>query len=219
MPRRLSSAPRRPKLILVSLAVLLPCLLAGALMVPHSFGTQDSVDVSHEQLVQIETFMHESVRPWLSDPLLAAAITAQNVENADLTDAEIDALDRAWRNDVAAGGSPTIEAMLARPLSRILQNRQEGSAHLITEIIVTDRHGLNVAQSTVSTDLWQGDEAKFTRTYGQDEDFVLVEKLELDESTQRRQVHASMPITDASGRPIGVITLGIDLEALDRLAR
>ena len=73
---------------------------------------------------------------------------------------------------------------------------------------------LNVAQSTVTSDYWQGDEDKFTLSFGAGADAVFLGEIEQDESTQAYQSQISITVTDAAGQPIGSITAGVDLSML-----
>jgi hypothetical protein len=67
----------------------------------------------------------------------------------------------------------------------------------------------------MTSDMWQGDEAKFTETYSVGAGAVHFSDVELDESTQRYQAQISLTIVDpASGEPIGAMTVGVDAEAL-----
>jgi hypothetical protein len=78
-----------------------------------------------------------------------------------------------------------------------------------------DAKGLNVGQSDVTSDYWQGDEAKWQKTYGAGSGVVFVDGVEEDESTQALQSQASVTISDPeTGEPIGAITVGINLDML-----
>jgi hypothetical protein len=78
-----------------------------------------------------------------------------------------------------------------------------------------DRHGLNVAASAMTSDMWQGDEAKFTETYSIGAGAVHFSEVELDESTQRYQAQISRHHRrSVLGEPIGAMTVGVDAEAL-----
>jgi hypothetical protein len=46
---------------------------------------------------------------------------------------------------------------------------------MITEMFVMDAKGLNVGQSDVTSDYWQGDEAKWQKTYGAGPGVVFVD--------------------------------------------
>jgi hypothetical protein len=148
-------------------------------------------------------------------PTIIEAVRAQNAKHAGLTPAEIEAMDREWRAQVGTASGPMIDGVLASAASAWLRERSDQTAGLITEVFVTDNHGLNVAQSTVTSDYWQGDEAKWTETFGKPDGTVHLGEVELDESTQTYQSQVSLPINDPdSGEPLGAITIGVNLELL-----
>ena len=150
-----------------------------------------------------------------ANPALIAAIVAQNATTSGYDQAKIDALDQQWRAEVDAASKPLIDATLSNEASVYLAKVQEDSAGMFTEIIATDAKGLNAAQSTISSDYWQGDEDKWSKTYGAGPDAIFIDGAEKDESTQMLQSQGSIAIKDpASGEAIGAITVGINLDAL-----
>ncbi|MGX1100835.1 PDC sensor domain-containing protein [Amorphus sp. MBR-141] len=148
-----------------------------------------------------------------SAPEIVAAVNAQNVQTAGYDQATIDAADTAWRAEIGSGSHPTIDSVLARPASAYLVAKKENSQGLFTEIFVMDAKGLNVAQSDVTSDFWQGDEAKWQETYPKGADAVHLSDVELDESTQTYQSQVSVPVID-NGTVIGAITVGVNVEYL-----
>ena len=86
---------------------------------------------------------------------------------------------------------------------------------MITEVIVMDAKGLNVAASGATSDYWQGDEAKYQETYPKGPGAVHFGEVEFDESSQTYQAQISITVTDPdTGRPIGAMTVGVDAEVL-----
>jgi hypothetical protein len=77
-----------------------------------------------------------------------------------------------------------------------------------------DARGMNAGQSDVTSDFWQGDEDKFTKTFAAGTTSIFVDEARKDDSTQMFQSQASMTILDESGKPIGAITIGINLDQL-----
>ncbi|MEM8870329.1 MAG: PDC sensor domain-containing protein [Pseudomonadota bacterium] len=143
------------------------------------------------------------------------AVRAQNAKNGQLDAAAIDSLDAAWRAEVGASARPMIDEVLAQPGSEWLRTQADGLAGLVTEVFVTDQLGLNVIQSNVTSDYWQGDEDKWQQSFGKPDGTIHFGEVELDESTQTYQSQISMPINDPdSGAPLGAITVGINLELL-----
>lgn len=143
------------------------------------------------------------------------AVKAQNTETANHDQAKIDELDKTWRAETEAVDQPMIDKILDNGLSGYLADIQENSDGLFTEIFVMDAKGLNVGQSDVTSDYWQGDEAKWKDTFGAGAGSVHVSELEEDESTQVLQSQVSVPVVDpASGSPIGAVTFGVNVENL-----
>jgi hypothetical protein len=155
------------------------------------------------------------LRQIAEDPVIIAAINAQNAVTGGYDASKIDALDQQWRAEVSAASKPLIDATLGTDASKFLVAAQEQAAGVFTEIFVMDAKGLNVAQSTVTSDYWQGDEDKFTASYGAGVAAVHLGEIEQDESTQTFQSQVSITIVDPqTGAPIGAVTAGVDLSML-----
>ena len=161
----------------------------------------------------VADYVDANVLAWLQEPAIVNAVLAQNAAHAGLGQAEIDALDARWRSELSAAKRPMIDAQLSNPLSLCLKGRQRATEGLITEIFVMDNRGLNVGQSDITSDYWQGDEAKWQIGFGAGA--LHVEEAARDESTQLMQSQASLPIRDPqTGAVIGAITVGLNLDAL-----
>lgn len=165
--------------------------------------------------VPLEAYAREELSKWLTNPELIAAIKAQNAEHDGLSEDDIITLDLQWRAEEAAGGGPLIEKLMSAPVSAWLLEQQEATAGFVTEVFVMDNKGLNVAQSTVTSDYWQGDEAKWQETYLVGADALHISEVEFDDSTGFYQSQGSMTITDPeTGEVIGAVTFGINVQNL-----
>ncbi|MEM6739238.1 MAG: hypothetical protein AAF646_03920 [Pseudomonadota bacterium] len=163
----------------------------------------------------MQAFLDEQVRPWAQDPVLVSAIAAQNAEMGTLQQSAIDALDAAWRGEVGTASTPTITPVIEGEAADFLRARVAESGGMITEVFAVDAQGMNVAASSITSDYWQGDEAKFTETFPVGPDAVHFGEVEFDESSQSYQGQISITITDpATGAPIGAMTVGVNAEAL-----
>ncbi|MBO6894169.1 MAG: hypothetical protein JJ866_19665 [Roseibium sp.] len=144
-----------------------------------------------------------------------AAVKAQNEATAAFDQAKVDELDQTWRAETKAPDKPMIDAMMKNDLSRYLAGEQKKSVGLFTEIFVMDAKGLNVGQSAVTSDYWQGDEAKWQETYLKGAGAVHVGELEQDDSTQQLQSQVSVSVVDPdSGETIGAVTFGVNVGRL-----
>ncbi|MDP2081642.1 MAG: PDC sensor domain-containing protein [Pseudotabrizicola sp.] len=152
---------------------------------------------------------------WAADPVILAAVQDQNLRHAALTQSDIDALDKAWMSELGKPVQPVINSVLTTVSSDMLRAQVEQASGLITEVFVMDALGLNVASSGITSDYWQGDEAKFTETYPKGADAIHVSDVNFDESTQIYQVQVSFTLTDpADGTVIGAVTVGLNAEHL-----
>lgn len=184
-------------------------LLAPAILAPGLAHAQDN-----EFADRLLALVDSQLRAVAQNPAVVSAIEAQNQTTSAYGADKIDALDKQWRAEVDATSRPLIDAALGNEASKYLTDVQTASEGLFTEIFVMDAKGLNVAQSTITSDYWQGDEDKFTASFGAGIDAVHVGEIEEDESTQVFQSQVSLPITDASGALIGALTVGVDLSIL-----
>jgi hypothetical protein len=163
----------------------------------------------------MNAYLDSSIRTWAEDPVLVQAIAAANAERAGFDQAKIDSLDTAWRAEVGQSQTPTITPVQANAAADFLREQVEKSGGKITEVFITDNVGLNVAVSAPTSDMWQGDEEKFSNVFPVGKDAVYFGDIELDESTQTYQGQISIAITDpATAQVIGTMTIGVNAEAL-----
>lgn len=187
------------------LSLLMVVSPAGSLAIAGSEG---------RHVAPIRAFVESNVRPWLSDPGIIAILKQQNAVHARLRAGDIEALDKEWRAEVADGHYKLINKLLSDPISSMLLAKQGQLGGAVTEIILMDAYGLNVAQSAVTSDYWQGDEQKFQKSFGVGKGAFFISDPEKDVSTQLLQSHACLTIVDEAGTPIGAIAIGIDLDFL-----
>jgi len=192
-------------------SVLRPSL--AALTLASLLSMSAALQAEDEFTAPLTALATSDIAAFASDPILIAAINAQNAVTSGYDQAKIDALDTQWRAEVGATSRPLIDATLSNAASQYLAGVQEASLGKYTEIFAMDAKGLNVAQSTLTSDYWQGDEDKFTASFGANA--VHIGEIEQDESTQVFQSQVSVPISDpATGALIGAITVGVDVSML-----
>ena len=156
----------------------------------------------------------EQVRAWTQEPTTLITLRAWNDKHAELTQADIDRLDQDWRKQTEGEQQPLIAQILGAPLSSMLLRHQADSGGKLIEAFVMSTRGLNVGQSAVTSDYWQGDEAKFQESFGRGADAVHFGAVEVKD-TGRRAQQVSLTITDPkTGQPIGAITAKFDLDLI-----
>jgi hypothetical protein len=159
----------------------------------------------------------ETLRQQLQQPVTILSVASSNKHHEGVQQAEVDKLDEAWKSEAKSDDQPLIAEILSSPLSSYLLYTQAKSAGLFTEIFIMDKFGLNVGQSSVTSDYWQGDEDKFQKTFQVGPDAVFIDEPEYDDGTKTWRVQVNLTIVDpASKAAIGAATAEINLTELQR---
>lgn len=161
----------------------------------------------------------EDTRKLIDSEIVQISINAQNQQHQKLAQSAIDALDAQWRAEREKDDKPLIAATLSNPLSVYLARIQGRSLGLYAEIFVMDQNGLNVGQSSVTSDFWQGDEDKFQKTYNVAGDAVFIDAPEWDDEAKIWRGQVSFTVTQgAEKKSIGAVTVELNLTELERRA-
>ena len=188
-------------------SVTIKILIGLSLVFANTFAMADEIKDSLIAMAKNE------VQGWLSNDIVINNVKAQNAKNKGMSEADIISLDKQWRAETSASSQPLISKVLGTELSSYLAGVKENSAGVYTEIFVMDAAGLNVGQSDVTSDYWQGDEAKWQKTYQVGPKAYHISEVEMDESSQQLQVQLSLPVVENS-IVIGAVTIGINVDAL-----
>tara|TARA_R100001163_G_C5036454_1_gene175525 strand:- start:183 stop:821 length:639 start_codon:yes stop_codon:yes gene_type:complete len=157
----------------------------------------------------------DQIRSWTASPVVLLSLEASNKRHDGLTEENILTLDKQWRAERKIDDQPLITAVLASPLSSYLTAIQAASLGLYTEIFVMDNKGLNAGQSAITSDYWQGDEAKFQKTFPMGPTAVFIDKPEIGDATGTENVQVNMSITNGV-EAVGTVTVEVNLTELRR---
>jgi hypothetical protein len=132
-----------------------------------------------------------------SDPEIRKAVAAKNAEGESAP--SIERKDQEW------GTAPAVrKALTVSPCAERLR-KMTGADPLVVEVILMDEHGANVCLSRETSDYWQGDEAKWQRTFLEGHD-PFVDDPAFDASSATYAVQLSVPVTEGARR-IGALAL------------
>lgn len=161
------------------------------------------------------------MRKIVMDDVVQISVKAQNTRYATLDQASVEDLDKQWRAQREQTDSqPLIARTLSNPASIFLLRKQAQALGLYSEIFLMDNKGLNVGQSSITSDYWQGDEAKWQKTYLEGGDAVFIDEAEWHDESKTWRVQVNVAVPDSqSGSPIGAVTFELNLTELERRAR
>lgn len=168
-------------------------------------GTAKAEPIAAVQNVYVKT-MASVANEITASPDFARLIKSQSEAAAKVNQASISQADTAWRK----GDRSVIQPVLENALSTYLAKVVAKSDGLIAEIIVMDSKGRNVGVSSQTTDYWQGDEAKWQKTFGAKSNALFYDNVGFDQSTGAFSQQVSRRLSIA-GRPAGAITIGFDI--------
>lgn len=159
----------------------------------------------------------KDIRAFLDVPVITMSVKAQNERRAGIGQDGIEKLDAEWVAERDSDDQPLIAATLSSPSSAYLTQVQANSGGLYTAVFVMDANGLNVGQSAVTSDYWQGDEDKFTSTFPVGPDAVFVDAPEFDDGFGVWVVQVSLTLAE-NGKAIGTATVDLNATELARRA-
>jgi C4-dicarboxylate-specific signal transduction histidine kinase len=137
-------------------------------------------------------------------------VRSQNIQGMTLE--QIKVRDIKWQE--TSGFDPFMESLMSNSAAKELL-RLERSAPYYLEFFLMDAQGANVAMTNKTSDYWQGDEQKFTKSFNDGAGGVHVSPIQLDSSSQAHLIQISVPVLDA-GEVIGALTVGVNLDKLGR---
>jgi hypothetical protein len=147
-----------------------------------------------------------TIRKIAADPVVVKAIQVQNSKK--MTMDAIKKLDTEWM--AATGVTPMMKPYLENKCAEALKKYITELPAIVEAFAMDDQGGL-VCTVYRTTDYWQGDEAKWQKSFLPNAEFI--DKAMFDESSQTYSVQVSLPVTD-HGHPIGAITIGLGLDKL-----
>ena len=146
---------------------------------------------------------------------LIEALRASNAKRSHMTQSDIDKLEATWQKEIDSSNRPLIDSVVENSLAARMRKVIDSDGNRINEIGVIDAMGLSIAQSSPNSDIWQGEEVKFTKTFQVGPNAVFVDEVEFDNSTQAMQSQANFTVKDpATGKAIGAVTVGINIDDL-----
>lgn len=158
---------------------------------------------------KVKTFVVDKLIPVCANAKLAAETAAQNAKGMTLE--EIQKIDKEWQGAVEV--TPIQKEKTTNACAVELKDIAS-KATVLSEVFVMDNQGGIVGETEVTSDYWQGDEAKWRNSYADGKGGVDVGKVSFDVSAGMQLQQVSLPILDASGAVIGAVTFGIDISKL-----
>ena len=180
---------------------------------------RDAISEAQTMIESIDHLLATEVRQWEAfshGEEIRRAADASNQHFESLIDPQgyIDHCDQLWRKHTADELTDAVIETEAHPLSAELRHLLDDMASEfdyppVVELFVTNRYGANVAQSQITTDYRQSDEAWWQNAMREGRHLGDVE---FDESAGMFAVDVCVRIDDVNDQPLGVMKVVLNVD-------
>jgi hypothetical protein len=153
---------------------------------------------------KVKAFLKEKLIGVCTDDVLAKEVAAQNARKVTL--AEIKKIDDAWQ--AAEDELPIHREVTSNTCAKRLRQMAKDMP-AVAEVFVMDDQGAVVGENQLTSDYWQGDEAKWQKSFNGGKGGLDVGQLKLDRSSGVELQQVSLPVLTKDGKVIGAITFGL----------
>lgn len=158
---------------------------------------------------KVKAFATSVILSFSTNPVFIEAIKAQNSKKITLD--QIKKQDQEWRD--AEDELAIHEELLGNACAQEIVKQIKANP-AIAEAFVMDNQGANVGQNDLTSDYWQGDEAKWQNSFNGGKGGADVGKLKFDKSANASLQQVSVPVIDTDGTVVGAICVGVNTSKL-----
>ncbi|HYV44756.1 MAG TPA: PDC sensor domain-containing protein [Myxococcaceae bacterium] len=148
------------------------------------------------------------VREMAAAQAVVSAVVAQDQRKQSM--ATIQKIDKEWI--ASRGVTDFIRKHIENPCAHALREIAARNPAVV-EAFAMDDQGALVCTIAKTTDYWQGDEAKWQRSFAGGRGAEFVDGVQYDESSQAYCVQISVPVRQG-GQVVGALTVGFDLDRM-----
>ena len=167
------------------------------------------VEANGDLTPKAKAFVSKNLIGEINNKVFIKSTESQNSKKVPL--GQIQKIDKQW-----------IAAEEEMPLQKELQTNTCASEikkltkkhPAVLEAFVMDNQGAVVCENTLTSDYWQGDEAKWKNSYKGGKGGLDVGKSSFDKSANATIQQISLPVVDDKGKVIGAITYGVVVDKL-----
>jgi sensor histidine kinase regulating citrate/malate metabolism len=157
------------------------------------------------------------ISTWAEQSVVVNYVQKINAQHSNYSKSQIRALNKQWQQQLNSSDKPLISGVMNNELSELLEKIQEHSNGLYQGILITDTKGLNIGETFISNEYWQGGQRFWKKAFATSPAKPYI----FQGSNKKGQLKPAMialPILDSQGRPIGVVAVNIDTSKLGQSA-
>ncbi|RUO80828.1 hypothetical protein CWI84_04390 [Idiomarina tyrosinivorans] len=171
----------------------------------------EHLELSSQERQYLITLLDPVLHKVINDPMLWRSLRQRKLH--PLTKEDIARRNKLWEEAHESGSVDIDKTWIDHDSSIRLKQWLSQMPPGITEIIVFDQQGANLAISQMTTDYDQSDEPKYQQTVAAQNVRPYLSSISYDQSTRTFQTQLSYAIRDDAENFIGGVTVGLDIEA------
>ncbi len=212
----------------LALVLALPIVLAWVVVVYATYSSEKSLiktiesasaAQAHSVMEEVDRVIHSRIADWMAygdSSEVQGALQESNLHFEQMKDAQsyIDEADGAWRKVSLGSFNPlmrqTMDGDLAKTMRAKLNMLEEAFGFpVFGEVFITNRYGVNIAQTNRTSDYRQDDESWWQHAKS---DGLYVAEISFDESANIFSTAICLRVKDKNGAFIGVIKAVLNIK-------
>ncbi len=181
----------------------------------RNVATKETGGIQIEFSKEVESILKakaDMLRPVLMQSIVFEEVGVSNQKNKNLSIEEILALDEKFQS--SNGNGHFAEQFLTNRTAKTLIEFQEDNP-AFSEIFITDKFGLNVAQTNKTSDFYQADEKWWVDSFNDGRGKEHHGLIEFDESAQAEAISLYIPIIDpATEEAVGIAKAVVSIASI-----
>lgn len=156
----------------------------------------------------VQEFVNGQLMSVMTNPVFVAELKKQNAMGRSLD--EIKAIDEKWI--AAEEEMPIMIELMSNPAAGEITKVFKPMAQ-VGEVFLMDNQGANAGLNALTSDFWQGDEAKWKNSFNKGQGGIDVGEAKMDKSTNEVLQQISLPVVDKDGTVLGAICIGLRISS------
>lgn len=170
---------------------------------------EKSIEMDQKSTDKLKKYIKKRLLSSINNSIFIQEVNKQNSKKISI--AEIKEIDKQWMEteDELPIQKEKLSNVCADEIRKIIKLDRS-----IIEVFVMDNQGAVVGENNLTSDYWQGDEAKWKNAFNEGKGGVDISKIKYDKSAAMVLQQVSLPIIDTEGQVVGSITYGIAINKL-----
>ncbi len=148
---------------------------------------------------------------YINTSIIRNKVLASNLAHSQkLEESQVARMEKKWDIEKNSHEGDLVSSVVQSEVADILRDIMKSTEGNILEIIVMNKHGVNIASTGITSDYYQGDEEKYRKTYLKNSSAIHLSDVRFDGSSNNFGAQVSFTLSN-NGVSIGAVTLTMNV--------